>query len=272
MLINSNKYRVLQNFTPNIIPAIKWKKKSNGKWVASDRGDTQDIHEATIKIYNTYAILTSLMTDLNTYQGTLSVAFGVGEEVFGPHIDYSAPIYINVIKYGTLKKTNFSLYELQITIRLLNHTDYYISDDVTTDPDFLPKTLYSIKNVDEGAQIDRDWTIKKIDTSTNVFEYVSHLSENGTCKLKITYFDSGVSVNNLVGKVIKCMLTHVRSETTFFPGHESAFNSGSPWGGIIKPFGPRDVETLRRVRIIDWKLETKQSPTIWEMSITFVEA
>jgi hypothetical protein len=264
MIINGTTYRVLKGFRPLVKTSIKWNKKSNGRWAGNDFGQSNDTHETTITLLGSFSLLGGLLSFLRDNTESISITLDDGETIFGPHIS-SGTMNILVIKYGTLKKVSTAdVYEVDLTIRLLSHTDHYITNDVDAD-DFTSELLGSLTHVEGFTEQDRSWEMSKYDSYTGLFTVNEDGFTEGVLKFTVRIFENGAG-SNVAGKLIKGLLTRVRNNDFLFPTNPFF----SVLWSINNPFGP-DSAGPWVVKVNSWKIRSKENPNYWDIDFQMSE-
>ncbi len=278
MIVNATVFRIMPNYEPSIEMAIKWHQKSDGKWVGSDRGYVFDIHRGTFTIFGEKSALIDLITYMNANRSGFFIELQKGEEIFGPHIKIDTSMEVVVEDYGKLKKANMKMYEMDITFKLLSPYDYFIEDDVISTPDLIPDLLYEIKDVKQSFVGDRDWEVRVLDIFQQEAAVISDKEDGevGTLDIDLRYIDSGVSLDNDMGLIIKGFLTKIRTFPMQYPGNKNVPISGPDagkltWGGIENPFGFKVENYPYLVKVLEFKLK-KPFRNVWDLSLKLAEA
>ena len=258
MLINDSFYGVEYGFTPVIRPALVWNKLSNGKYSASDRGDLQDIHETEITVYGVKQNIISLSGELDNTRESFEILFNSGEQVFGPHIDYTTALTVVCIDHGEIKVLGTEMSEIQLKLRLLNHTSKYISTVVTA-ANYLRDSINSLKHVNFEVEADKTWTINYLNSYGNLFFYVDHNADKGFLNLSLREYAPNNFSSAIIGPMIKNILTVTRgSAFQLLPGFD------------FDLFGIR-TGTTYNVKLMEFKLKNKKDLITWDMDMKIVE-
>lgn len=256
MQLNSQTFYIDLGYTPEIFPALKWNETSDGNFHALDRTSAADVHQSSFSITDTYSNLYGFIGTLAANRETFTLSCGVGEEIFGPHINYSQAISATVVNYGKLKRLSKDIWTLPLTVQAIN---------IQTNPNVsgtnLAGSLFNIKAV-RSSEADRSWDIRKHDSFNGNFAYIDHNSDVGTCNLSIQCFGNPIS-GTPIAQVVKAILTSTRGTAFNYPG-----NLGD-WGET-SPFGPRG-SSVPTVKVTDWKIHPRESMNSWSMELTLRE-
>lgn len=264
MIFDGTSFNIDRGATTLITPALTWKKWGDGNFRARDRGAAEDVHGARFSLTGTYAQLTVLVNQLVVYRTYPTITCEAGEEIFGPHIDYSTPIDCVVTDFGQLKRKSFTVYSLEVELQMIGDvTSRYISGSTSTTT--FKNDLYSLKTVDWNQTMTTNVTTNHKRSYNGQYTYIDQSSDVGLCKIRVTDFRMGASMK--MGSIIKALLKDVRKDAIGWPG-----NGQTPitWGPTY-PFGPRGPATPF-CNVIDWQLGPRNTVGEWTLDLTFSEA
>ena len=105
-------------YVPGYDNRIKWKYLSNGAIIGEDLGATYDVYTSDVIFEGTQSDM--VLLDVNIFganRETHELTCGVGEEIFGPEVDYSSPLDVVATQVGEIERVSFGLYHMRINFR-----------------------------------------------------------------------------------------------------------------------------------------------------------
>ena len=237
---------ILWRYKPQTRIAIKWAQRADGNWRGSDRSVDEDIYEANVVFRGPIAELTDLETVLNAKRNEFNATFNSGEEIFGADIDYSSTIPVIVTRYGKIRKSDFKVFEMTLTVRHLNPMFKSIAPDFTK--------LRKASHVDTRETV---FELTKLFTYDQNAFVIDHLSNDGT--------ESGIFSVQFTQTIdempaIRRFLTiTARATKISFPTFDN----------LSFPFGTRAGSGPFNCRVIRWDDLGRQTFCDWNLSMTF---
>lgn len=234
---------------PKTSIALQWIELTNGNWISVDRGASQDIYQSEISLYGTETEINNIIDQIeaNRVGGdnyfTLSSFNEVDDQIFGADIDYSSSLDVTVIDWKKRKQKQFKSFTLNITLQLVENP--YPYDGTPSLPTLRPLIGYT------G---DSTYTINKIDSYDNTFEYIDHESDTG--------FFEGVFI--LTQAEMKAMRRYLLSTI------RGSAMSISAIQGVTYPFGTKRGGYPISVKVIDFE-DTLININFWNLKIKLVE-
>jgi len=233
-------------YKPQTEIAIKWHKLANGNWRGCDRTADEDVYESSVVFRGPESELTDLQSVLNDNRKNFDATFNSGEEIFGADVDHTGTISIMAFPTGKIRQADFKVFELSVTVRLLNPMFKSVV------PDFTKLRTSTHQNIRET-----EFELKKLFTYDGEAFVVDHLSNDGD--------ESGTFTAQFTQKIdempaIRRFLTvTARATKIVFP----------TFGGITKPFGTRAGTGPFNCRVIRWNDLGRQTFCDSNLSITF---
>lgn len=196
--------------------ALKWTQVSNGNWVVTDRGASDDYYESVVTMKGRYDEIEPILTELNNNREagsnviTLS-NFVSDEKIFGADIIYTGSLNATVIDFPNIKQKSLHFFNISMRLRLLSPITF------TSDEDLPSWNLVQI-GYEGGIQ---DHTIVKYDTYTGSFTYLEEGKDVGIYKGTFVFSDTDMA---------KLRRYHAVNRGAKF--------TISDIPGVFKPFGP----------------------------------
>lgn len=169
-----NSFTLLRfKFKPLTTRALKWKKLANNDWFSVDRGAASDVYQSELLLYGIETEINNFITELESNRGesgvfTLSDFNGIDDQVFGADIDYSGDLDATYLSWRKRTQKSFKVFTISLVIQLVETP--YPYDGTPSLPELLP---------DIGYKGDSLYTIDKVDTYTNAFTFLDHISDSG---------------------------------------------------------------------------------------------
>lgn len=246
MVFDGKTVFTLWGYIPKTEIAIKWHKLSNGNFKGCDRTADEDVYEGTVTFRGPESELIDLETVLDDNRKQFNATFNSGEEIFGADVDYSGTLSVMVVDYGKISQSDFKIFEMNLTIRLLNPTFK------STAPDFTKLRTASHANTRET-----EFELNKLFTYEGEANVIDRISNDGD--------ESGI-FRAIFDQTIKEMSAIRRYLTVTARATKIPFPT---FGGITKPFGNRGPTLPVNCRVIDWRDLGRKDHGDWSLSITF---
>ncbi len=246
MVLDGKTVLILWRYKPRTKIAIKWEQRADGNWRGSDRSIDEDVYEGDVVFRGPIAELTDLETVLDAKRNEFIATFNSGEEIFGADVDYSGDITVIVTRYGAIRKVDFKVFEMSLTVRHTNPMFQSVTPDFTK----LRKSSHS-----DTRQTFFELT-KLFTYDQNAF-VVDHLSFDGD-EPGIYKAQFAQTIDEMPA-IRRFLSTTARANQIVFPTFDN----------ISFPFGTRAGSGPFNVRVIDWNDLGRQDFCDWNLSITF---
>lgn len=240
MIWEAETVYTLWGYIPRTTPAVVWSKLADGNWAGADAGTARDIYMSDISFQGPADELETLEDALGDNRDDISITCGVGEEIFGAEIDYSAAIDVAVVDYGKIKRVNFGLYSMPLTLRLLSPSSSGAAS--------LAALKFDGWSYEAGSE----------------FDTIKHFAHDGTPYYLDAATDPGYfsarfrqSTAEMVA-IRRYLLTTARTATVAFPSL-----------AVTEPFGKRTGSGPFTCKIIQWADVGRVNYIDWAIDITF---
>jgi hypothetical protein len=252
MIINGTNYKILPDFQPEFLLALKWNQMSSGNWYAVDRTNISDVYASNFSIYGKEDAINAFISELenNRVAGgnvLTMTSFTSTEHIFGADIDYSGNIYAVVDSKPAMRRTQGTWRGWGLSLRVVGTSPLFQS---------ISPALPPLRLINVGVDADSDYTIDRTPSYNNTYSHDDHSADFGTFKGTFTFTDKEMA------RFRRFMATN-RSATVTIP----------KLYGIRFPFGRRSVEnpTNFPVKIIAWENEKMRDITRWTVDLTLAE-
>lgn len=257
--------KVLPDFEPEMILALKWQQLSSGNWYAIDRTSSADVYASNFRIYNKEGMNTPTNEVFNraSINGLIAAIeenrvnednvlvlsnFSNTEHIFGEDIDYTVPITVTIDTKEAIRRTQGTWKGWGLSLRAVALSPLPFK---SIDP-----ALPSFRLINVGVDADSDRTIDKSSTYNNTFSYDDHDADYGT------FIGTFIFTNNEMARFRRFMAINRGADVTI-----PALN------GIQYPFGRRSAAypTDFKAKIIAWENEKMYDMTRWSLQLTLAE-
>lgn len=226
--------------------AVAFHKGADGYHTARDRGAAQDIYAASIAFHGPLDELQALEAVLDSNRQAFSITCGIGEEVFGPELDYSSPLSVTVEQHGEIERVSFAQYAMPLRLRHLAPAFKATTPSLSA---------LRLSNWRYGASSSFD--IKKQFSYSGAASYLDHGTDVGVFTGEFTQTGTEMEA------IRRALLSTVRGNAIPFPD----------LAGITRPFGQRKQPTpFQKCHIIEWEDLGRENFTDWRLRITFAQA
>lgn len=236
----------ISSFTPEFVPGIEWIQVANRNWKGIDRGADNDQYFSDITITRDYTTASTFgaytYIDRILFNVTMAISnFSNSEKVFGPNIDYSGGLNVDVVEVGDWVKKNISTYEATFKLKLHGSPSFVAGASLPT--------IYI-----ESHSLEAQRTLNVLDSYHNQVYYLDELSD--------AYFQT-----------INCVMS--TSDLSNFLNYwqtkrASAFTLPEI-SGVRYPFGPNSTAVWPvDVKIIDFSFSVRDI-NYWDVTIVLVQ-
>ncbi len=175
--ISEFEFRTMLDYKVDTVLALKWAQASNGDWLPTDRGQSNDFYECKIGMAGYYTEIANVVTQINNNRtvGSNEISltrFNLNEQIFGADVVYSNGLSATVLRYPTIRQKSLNLFTIDMTLRLLGTISFTA---VTTLPELNFTQVGYDGNIDEH-------TITKYDTYNGNYTYLNNDSDVGIFK------------------------------------------------------------------------------------------
>jgi len=243
MIWDGSTVYTLWGYRPVTAPSIKWIRKADGNWSASDRGASEDVYEAEIVFRGPEAELNDLESVLDSNKENFSITCGTGEEIFGADIDYSGSLDITVVDYSSPNpsREDFAFWTMGLKLRLFSPSFVGTAGSLST----LKLSQFSY---DAYSEFDN----QKVFTYDGTAYYNEEDTEPGIFSASFKQTQSQAEA------IRRYILSTNRSGAFTFPSI-----------GVDYPFGQRAGTGPFSVKIIEWNDEGRPNLVDWFFRIKF---
>ncbi len=246
MVWNGKNVFTLWGYKPETQLALKWHRRSDGNWRACDRTIDEDVYQANVVFRGPIAELTDLETVLNDKRKEFNATFNDGEEIFGADVDHTGTIPIIVTKYGKIRKADFKVFEMPLTVRMLNPKFKTVSPDFT-----------KLRKATHADTRETEFELSKLFTYDQAGFVIDHLSQDGT--EPGTFTAQFAQTKDEMPAIRRYLTLTARATKIPFPTFD----------GLSFPFGTRAGPGPFQCRVIKWDDLGRQDFCDWNLSITF---
>jgi hypothetical protein len=252
MKINGTDIKIKLDFKPETKLSLIWVQLSNGNWVCTDRGVSNDTYDTSIRIYGTEATVNAfiaLVETARTSGGNILTLteFNSQEHIYGADLDYTGSITATVYMDRRAQKT-WKGFEVTLKLSCL-------SPSFTGGVGSLP----ILRHLEIGFDADSDYTIHKFDSYQRNFNYIDSNSDIGTFTGNFIFDDAEMIQ-------LRRYVANQRGATVSIP---YIF-------GVTKPFGRRSGSYPYDVKILTLEdmgmlIDLNLGKPKWRARITFGE-
>ena len=236
----------LWGYVPDTKMAIKWGQRADTNWRGCDRGDLEDKYLSNVVFQGPEAELIDLETVLNNNRTSFLINLNSGEEIFGADLDYSGDLTVIVTDYGKIRKTDFKIFEMALTLRVLNPVF------LSTTPDFT-----KLRKASHSDTRETKFELTKLFTYDNDAFVVDRLSNDG--KEAGIYTAVFEQTREEMAAIRRYLTITARANKIVFPTFDN----------LTYPWGTRAGTGPFNCRIIDWRDLGRIDFCDWKLSITF---
>lgn len=245
MILNGTEFRHVSY--PKIIleQPYYYDKLSNGNSTVKDLGIAYDRYSSEVTFYDTLDNITNLLNLIESNQTDIPFVQSNKEYLWGNHLDYSLINYVNFTKFGTVRKDNFKLYSLPITL---------VPNSFVIDAN-IGQVLHSVNRLaSEQQKTGTEFDINTFVSQSNVIKKTTNNNRQGI-------FETSLQLTHTEFKqTLAYLLKTVRASVFALP---PVF-----YAGIDYPFGANFFDYPYMVRITELKFN-QLFPYLWELNLTF---
>jgi hypothetical protein len=229
-------------YRPETQLALKWHELSGGKFVASDRGTSNDKYFANIIASGTIAQVQALEDHLNTNKNqVLTMDADGGEEIFGAEVDHSSSLSVVMVEKGNLNRIDFTNATLRLKF-FLNQSPTLVADTAT------------LANIEYAYQYrtDRDYHLNPL-----------YHQVGNTVDLQYRNYDTPIFEISL--RLLHQQQQEVRKYIT-----QTARGTAITWPSVTFDVFPTDYSEPHTVRIVDWEDGGRENTEFWNLRIKLI--
>ena len=234
------------NYRPLTELALKWHQRADTNWRGSDRTLIEDVYGASVVFRGPESEMNSLETVLNNNRSNFDASFNAGEQIFGADVEYSGDLSVIVTEYGKINQVDFDVWEIPLTLRLLDPTFSSVTPDFSR-----------LRTASHSTTRQTEFEIRKSFTYDGDVFLSERLSNDG---LEAGMFTATFEQTNKEMAAIRRYLS-VTARANLIPFPD--------FGNITEPFGPRAGTGPFNCRVVKWKDLGRKNLLNWGLSITF---
>jgi hypothetical protein len=239
---------VKPDFKSVTLPALEWVEVSDGNYKAVDRGASQDVYQASFRIYKTEAAVNTFIDEIeaNRIAGSNEITlstFASTEHIFGADVDYSGNITATVLEIKDRKQSSWKGFSVQVKVQAIS-------------PSFTGSATFpDLEYLEVGYVGDSSVPINKMDTYDGTFAYADRDAGAGMFTGTFTLSDTNM-------KNLRRYLASQRG---------AAFNL-TGINGVTYPFGIRRSSGYPySVKCVDWEDLGMRDVHNWRVKLVLAE-